>query len=263
MTKPTGSSFYWAMRLMSRPRRNAMYAIYAFCREVDDIADDGPFTQEQRRRQLAEWRDEIARLYAGVPRDPLAVALVGPVAEFGLEQADFLAVIDGVEMDARDEMVRPSLAQLDLYCDHVASAVGRLSVRVFGDFQPRCLQVADSLGRALQLTNILRDLDEDAARGRLYLPDELLATHGIAGKDPRAVLAHPALSLVRRDLAAIARSHFAAAHAAMAGCSRRAMRPAALMGAIYGAILDRLEAGRPVRISTPAKMWYALRHGLL
>jgi phytoene synthase len=263
----SGSSFTLGMRLLEPRRRMAMFAVYAFCREVDDIAD-GPGSPAERQRQLAAWRGEIASLYGGRPAFPLAQALIGPVAEFDLQQADLLAVIDGVAMDAREEMVRPDLATLDLYCDRVACAVGRLSVRIFGGFTAQSLVVADSLGRALQLTNILRDVAEDAQIGRLYMPDELLDAHGIDGRDPRAVLAHPALPLVCRDLGAMARRHFAAAWAAMDGCSHRAMRPAALMGAVYQILLDRLEAAnwlptqQTVRVPRVLKIWCALRYGL-
>ena len=143
-------------------------------------------------------------------------------------------------MDAVADIRAPDLATLDLYCGRVAGAVGHLSVHVFGDSGDDAHRVADALGRALQLTNILRDLDEDARRGRLYLPREMLDRHGIRTDDPTAVLRHPALPAACRDLAAIAERHFAEAERAMARCSRRAMRPAAMMGAFYRAMLDAL-----------------------
>jgi squalene synthase HpnD len=263
-----GSSFYWAMRLLPRPRREAMYAIYAFCREVDDIADDEAPAAEKRAK-LDDWRREIDALYAGRPRHLVSRALLGPVADYDLQRRDFLAVIDGMAMDADADIRAPSLAELDLYCDRVASAVGRLSVRIFGDYKPPADRVADALGRALQLTNILRDLAEDGARGRLYLPKELLERHGIAGDDPLGVLAHSALPAVCRDLAAIAERHYAEAAAAMAACPRRAMRPAALMRAVYEATLHRLIAAgwrdldAPARLPKARKLWLVLRHGLL
>lgn len=266
--RSAGSSFYWGMRLLDRHRRMAMYAVYAFCRDIDDIADEGG-TPAQKLAGLEGWRAEIDAVYAGRPTLPLARALTGPVRDFGLPAADFVAVIDGCAMDARDEMRRPSTAALDLYCDRVACAVGRLSVRIFGEPGPTGLKVADSLGRALQLTNILRDLREDAAMGRLYLPDELLSAHGIAGADPDAVLAHPALPAACAELGAQARRHFDDAGRAMAACSRHAMRPAALMGAMYRDLLERCAASgwtpaeEPVRVPSARKMWYVLRHGLI
>lgn len=262
-----GSSFYWAMRILPAPRRAAMYAIYAFCREVDDIADE-PAALEEKRAGLARWRDEIDAVFAGTPRHVIGRALVEPVEQYQLRREDFLAMIDGMEMDAAEDICAPSLEKLDLYCARVASAVGHLSVRIFGDASPAAGRVADSLGRALQLTNILRDVAEDAARERLYLPRELLAAHGIRETGPAEVLGHPNLPLVCGDLAAIARRHYEDASAAMAECSRRAMRPAAIMCAVYRATFDRLVAGgwrtpaRPVRTPTLVKLWLVLRHGL-
>jgi phytoene synthase len=263
-----GTSFYWAMRLLPEARRDGMYAVYAFCREVDDIADDLP-TLAEKQTGLAMWREEIAALYSGTPRHPVAHALREPVARFSLRRGDFEAVIDGMEMDAVADIRAPDLATLDLYCGRVAGAVGHLSVHVFGDGGDDAHRVADALGRALQLTNILRDLDEDARRGRLYLPRELLDRHGIRTDDPIEVLRHPSLPAVCRELAEIAERHFAEAERAMALCSRRAMRPAAVMGAFYHAMLEALVASgwrdpaARVSLSKPRKLWLVLRHGIV
>jgi presqualene diphosphate synthase len=268
LVEASGSSFHSAMRLLPAQRRDAMYAIYAFCRAVDDIADE-PGSLAEKRTALAAWRVEIDALYAGRPSYRIAQALEEPVQRFSLRREDFIAVIDGMQMDAERDIRRPSLDELDLYCDRVASAVGRLSVRAFGSTETRADDVATSLGRALQLTNILRDLKEDADRGRLYLPDELLAKYGIAGDDPLLVLSHPALGKACADLAAIARRHYIDADNAMADCARAPMRPAALMSAVYRNTLDLLErrgwAGldRPVKLSKPRKLWLLLRHGLI
>jgi squalene synthase HpnD len=263
-----GTSFYWAMRLLPRERRDGMYAVYAFCREVDDIADDERPVAD-KLAALADWRDEIAALYAGVPRALVARALRIPVSRYALRRADFLAIIDGMEMDAREDLRAPDLETLDLYCARVASAVGHLSVHVFGDPSENAHAVADALGRALQLTNILRDLDEDARRHRLYLPREVLDRHGIRDADPAAVLRHPALPAACRDLAALAEQHFRQAARAMALCAPRAMRPAALMAASYHAMLQALlradwrHPERRVRLSKALKLWLVLRHGML
>ena len=263
-----GTSFYWAMRLLPRDRRNGMYAIYAFCREVDDIAD-GEWPVEHKLAALAGWRKEIEALYDGSPRHLLARALSGPVRSYELRREDFVAILAGMEMDARRDIRAPDLATLDLYCARVASAVGHLSVHIFGDSSDAAHAVAESLGRALQLTNILRDLAEDAARHRLYLPCEILDRHGIRGAEPAAVLRHPALPAVCRDVAAIAESHFRQAARAMEQCSRRAMRPAAVMAALYCATLSALQRSgwrnptQRVRVSTSFKLWLVLRHGLL
>ena len=263
-----GTSFYWAMRLLPRDRRNAMYAVYAFCREVDDIADSvGPVGH--KLSALAGWREEIEALYEGRPRHLVARALAVPVQRYHLRREDFLAILAGMEMDARGDIGGPDLATLDLYCARVASAVGHLSVHIFGDSSAAAHAVAESLGRALQLTNILRDLAEDAARRRLYLPREILDRHGIRGDEPTAVLRHPALPAVCRDVAAIAEGHFREAARAMEQCSRRAMRPAAVMAALYRATLSALQRSgwrhptERVGVSTSLKLWLVLRHGLL
>lgn len=263
-----GTSFYWAMRLLPRDRRNGMYAIYAFCREVDDIAD-GDWPVEHKLAALDGWRQEIEALYGGTPRHLVARALREPTRSFALRKGDFLALLAGMEMDARENIGAPDLATLDLYCARVASAVGHLSVHIFGDPSDAAHQVADSLGRALQLTNILRDLAEDAARGRLYLPREILDRHGVREIEPTAVLRHPALPAACRDLAAMADDHFRDSARAMRQCSRRAMRPAAVMAAIYRTTLFTLQRSgwrnpeERIGVSAPRKLWLVLRHGLL
>ena len=263
-----GTSFYWAMRLLPRDRRHGMYAVYAWCREVDDIAD-GDRPVAHKLAALAAWRDEIEALYADRPRHLLARALHAPLRRYRLRREDFLAVIDGMEMDARDDIRAPDLVTLDLYCARVASAVGHLSVHIFGDPSETAHRVAYSLGRALQLTNILRDIDEDARRGRLYLPREILERHGIASAEPMAVLRHPALPAVCREVAAIAETHFADSARAMVQCRRRPMRPAAWMAAVYLATLRELLRGEwrdpaaRVGLAKPRKLWLVLRQGLL
>src|SRR6516164_3097405 len=189
--RASGSSFYRGMRILPRAEREAMFEIYSFCRAVDDIADD-PGPREPRRAQLQAWRADIDALYAGKPPPQLG-GLAEAVRQFNLRREDFLAVIDGMAMDVEADIRAPDRATLDLYCDRVACAVGRLSVRVFGMPREAGLALAHHLGRALQLTNILRDLDEDAGMGRLYLPREALRDVGIISTDPRTVLAHPLL----------------------------------------------------------------------
>ena len=243
------SNFYLAMRILEPARRDAMYAIYGFCRAVDDIADDEGDPAE-RRRGLNAWRKAIADLYRGRV-DPLCAALAEPQQSFGLERADFEAVIDGMQMDVDEDIRAPDWAKLDLYCDRVASAVGRLSLRAFGyvpastpagALSEDASALAHHLGRALQLTNILRDLDEDSARGRLYLPREALLAAGIADFDPASVLANPALAQVCAEVAARAREHFDVSWKIIAKGPGRAVKAPALMAAAYGSILDRLLA---------------------
>ena len=264
MVRAAGTSFYRGMRVLSPDRRYAMYAIYAFCRVVDDIADE-PGELADKRRRLAAWRDRIAGLYRGEADDPVTRVLVAAVSRFALRAEDFVAVVDGMQMDAETVIVAPDLATLDLYCDRVAAAVGRLSVRAFGDASPAADRVAHALGRALQLTNILRDLQEDADRGRLYLPHEYLDAAGVP-RDPAAALASPRLGEVCARVVALAREYFAEASATMAQCDPRAMKPARLMGATYAAILTRLEQRGWSRLEQRAglplwrKLWLAARY---
>jgi phytoene synthase len=262
----SGSSFYAAMRILPRAQRAAMFQIYSFCRAVDDIADsDRP--RDQRRAELAQWRADIDALYRGAPPLHLA-AYAASVRTFGLKREDFLAIIDGMEMDAVADIRAPDAATLDLYCDRVASAVGRLSVRVFGLPEEDGRALAHQLGRALQLTNILRDIDEDAGIGRLYLPRERLAAAGIAGDDPATVAADPRLPAVCAPLIAQAKDYFAAADAVMARHPRRLVRAPRIMSKYYRAILDLLIARgfappRPaVRLGTTARVMILIRHGL-
>jgi presqualene diphosphate synthase len=239
IVRAAGTSFYRGMAILPPDRRMAMYAIYAFCRLVDDIADDpAPFDTILPR--LNDWRAKIEALYRGRVDDAVTRVLLRAQTKFDLRRADFDAIIDGMQMDAETAIIAPDLATFDLYCDRVAAAVGRLSVRAFGDASPAADEVAWALGRALQHTNILRDVAEDAARGRLYLPAEYLNAAQVP-HDPAAALTHPHLRNVCARLAQDAHRHFDAAHAAMARCNRRAMRPARLMGATYAALLERLE----------------------
>ncbi|MGH6959199.1 MAG: squalene/phytoene synthase family protein, partial [Dongiaceae bacterium] len=175
------------MRLLPAHKRQAMFAVYAFCRVVDDIAD-GDLPSAAKLVQLQGWRDEIDRLFAGRPQHPITVALAEPVRRFGLARDDFIAVIDGMAMDARAPLVAPPLAELELYCARVAGAVGLLSVRIFGAPPETGPALARALGEAVQLTNVLRDIEEDAALGRLYLPRELLERHGVPISAPMAML---------------------------------------------------------------------------
>jgi len=261
----SGSSFYWPMRLLPPERRDAMFAIYAFCRAVDDIAD-GDLPPDDKAGALADWRAEIGRVVAGWPQTAIGLALVEARRRFGLDGADLEAVVDGVAMDVSGESQAPDMATLTLYCRRVAGAVGLLSIRVFGDDSPAARQGAVALGHAVQLTNILRDVGQDASRGRLYLPRELLVEHGIGTADPGAVITRPALPLVCTTLGEIAAQRFADAEAAFAGCDRKALRPASAMMDIYRLLLRRLVRGgwtrldRRPRIGRTTKLWIALKH---
>ena len=263
----SGSSFYAAMRILPREQREAMFQIYSFCRQVDDIADsDGP--RPERLAALQQWRDDIDALYQGHPPARLR-DYVASVRKFALEREDFLAIVDGMEMDVPQDIRAPDLAMLDLYCDRVASAVGRLSVRVFGLAEGDGILLAHHLGRALQLTNILRDVDEDAAIGRLYLPREGLLHAGITGTDPLKVIADPSLPKACAPLVARARSHFENADQVMARSPRRVVRAPRIMSKYYRAILELLVARGfasprpPVRLNKVARIAILLRYALL
>jgi phytoene synthase len=246
-----------------------MYAIYAFCREVDDVAD-GDAPVPVKLAELTAWRGEIDAWFAGRrPSRPTVLALTRPVARFDLPAGEFHAMIDGMEMDAAETMRAPPLAELIRYCRCVAGAVGLLSVRVFGSDGEEVRGGALALGEALQLTNILRDLSEDAARGRLYLPRELLEQHRVATTDPMRALGDPGLAGVCDALAARAQACFADAERHFSHGDRRALRPAVVMMHVYRRTLDRLIARGwrrledPVRLAKPERLWLALRYGLL
>ncbi len=262
-----GSSFYAAMRIMPRGQREAMFEIYSFCRAVDDIADDqGP--AEPRLESLERWRQDIDAIYRGEKRPGLS-GLAIAVRDFGLERDDFLAIIDGMEMDVQHNIQAPDLETLDLYCDRVASAVGRLSVRVFRMPKDEGQRLAEHLGRALQLTNILRDLDEDAGINRLYLPREFLQEAGIKITEPAAVLASPALPQVCERIVTLARRRFQEADKIMNAHPRRMVRTPRVMSEAYKSILAGLVARgwapprERVRLSKSRLILIVLRHFII
>ncbi|MEO8668227.1 MAG: presqualene diphosphate synthase HpnD [Bauldia sp.] len=264
--RASGSSFYAAMRILPRAQRDAMFEIYSFCRAVDDIADDGG-PRDPRLEQLGAWRDDVDGLYRGGTKPPHLANLADAIRDFDLRREDFIAVIDGMEMDIVDTIRAPDFAMLDLYCDRVASAVGRLSVRVFGMEEQPGLALAHHLGRALQLTNILRDLDEDAGIGRLYLPREALREAGIVSTEPAVALSSPAIGIACAPVVARAEGHYAEARKIMAASRRGAVRAPRIMGAAYRLILRRLVARgwmaprAPVKLRKRQFLWILLTHG--
>jgi presqualene diphosphate synthase len=266
-SRASGSSFYLAMRILPRPQRQALFAIYDFCRAVDDVADErGP--RDARLGELRRWRSDIEALYAGSPPDRLR-SLGGPVQRYDLQKPDFLAVIDGMEMDVVANIRAPDWGTLDLYCDRVASAVGRLCVRVFGMAATEGSALARHLGRALQLTNILRDLDEDATMGRLYLPREVLDAAGIRTSEPIVALLNPALDRACVHLVETVRAEFQAADTVMRGCPRRRVRAPRIMAEAYKLLFGKLiERGwspprARVQLSRPQLVWIVLRYAVL
>lgn len=266
LVRKSGSSFYWAMWVLPRHKRMAMYAIYAFCRGVDDIAD-GSGREADKMKQLDFWRQELDRLYHGIPSEPVCLALAQPVLDYGLEQKDFLSVIEGMERDARPQVRITDEQDLAIYCDAVACSVGRLANCVFGIDRETGNAIADSLGQALQLTNILRDVAEDAACDRMYIPQTLLDRHGVKSDDPMDALTQSGFSVACRELAGLAVDHYEAADLMLRRHDRSVMRPAVLMMQTYRSILRRLQKrgwndnDQRVRLSSTEKFMIMLRYG--
>ena len=271
VTAKSGSTFYWPMRLLPASKRAAMFAIYAFCRRIDDIADE-PGEPAAKRAALDVWRCDIRDLYVGgAPNGPLTAALKGAIERYGLPRAELEALIDGVAMDVAGEdpgsggMRAPDLDTLRLYCRRVAGAVGMLAIRVFDRADPATERFALALGEALQLTNILRDLAEDAELDRLYLPRELLLAAGIDSDRPDEVLSHPALPRVCEALAELAEARFAEARSAIAGHARGSLWAATAMMVLYHRLLKRLRAAgwrdlnARVRVGRRESAWVAVR----
>ncbi len=261
------SSFYWAMRMLPREQRESMFEIYSFCKAVDDIAD-GDEPSSIRLTRLDRWRRDIESIYAGsIPSGHEKLARA--VARFPLQKKDFLAVIEGMEMDCREDIRAPGLERLFFYCDRVACAVGRLSVRIFGMDEQHGELLARHLGLALQLTNILRDIDEDAAVGRLYLPREALDIAGIQTSDPALAVADPRLDVACKFVAEQARVHFMKSDEILAQVPRRVARVPRIMEEAYRRLLGNMTVRgwspprARVRLSRPQLLGIALRHAFV
>jgi len=267
IVRRSGTSFYWAMRVLPPKKRHAMFGIYAFSREVDDIAD-GSEPIEVKKTQLGLWRGELERLYGEHPRHPVMQALAGAIDTFELRKEDFHAIIDGMEMDAHDRVRLADMDELNLYCDRVACAVGRLSNCVFGIDGDRGRDLAFSLGQALQLTNILRDIAEDAERDRLYIPQDLLTAHDVADGELSDILESDGFARACEVIAGIAANRFEQAETIMASLEREKIRPARMMKEVYRRVLDNLmrrgwrNLSFPVGLSKPLKLWIVFRFGL-
>jgi squalene synthase HpnD len=262
-----GSSFYFAMRMLPREQREAMFEVYSFCRMVDDVADSNA-PRSWRLERLADWRQNIDALYSG--RVPAGLeALARANARFSLQKEDFLAVIEGMEMDAAEDICAPGLEQLDLYCDRVACAPGRLSVRIFGMDEPNGKMLAHHLGRALQLTNILRDIDDDAAVGRLYLPQEALGLAGIRTTDPKSVISDADIGVACNFVVERARDHFIKSDEILARFPRRVARTAKIMEEAYQQMLENMVARgwtwprHRIHLSRPQLLRIALRYAII
>lgn len=243
-----------------------MATLYAFCREVDDVADDESVAVEERRRRLAGWREDV-RLACETGRAEMPVnrELVPVIARYGLPFGHFDELLRGVEMDL-DVRRYASYAEMELYCYRVASVVGLLSIEIFGYRDARCREYAVFLGKALQYTNILRDVGNDAARGRIYLPQEALRAHGVSEEDILAARYSESFEAVAAEMADRARGFYGEARRALPDEDRKSMVAAELMGSVYWRLLCRLRAKRfqvlaerPIRLSKTHKGLLVLR----
>ena len=259
----SGSSFYYSFLFLPARKRRAITAFYAYCREVDDVADEASDVGVARTK-LAWWRTEVANLMAGAPTHPVTRALAPFVAPMGLDAARMNEVIDGMEMDLTYHRY-PDFGALRVYCHRVAGVVGQLSASIFGYRHPQTLEYAETLGLAFQLTNIIRDVGEDARRGRVYLPADELARHGLTVEDILARRGGEAFSAMMEEQAARAESLYGEALAKLHPDDRANQRAGLIMAAIYRKLLAEIRRdGFPVldgRVSlTPIrKLWIAWR----
>ena len=266
ITRKSASNLALAFALLPRDKRDAMSALYAFCREVDDVADEDAVPPEQRRVRLQEWRTDIRKACEdGKPVFPVNQELQPVIRRFSMPYDLFDELIKGCEMDL-DQVRCATFADLDHYCYRVASVVGLLSVEIFGYTRPECRQYAVELGKALQLTNILRDVRSDAARGRIYLPQELLAASHVSETEVLESRYSDRFAQVGRGVADRARGHYARAARVLPQEDRRSMVAAELMGSVYWNLLLRIESSafrvfepQPIRLSKADKAFLILR----
>jgi phytoene synthase len=266
ITRKSASNLALAFILLPREKRDAMSALYAFCREVDDVADDESVPAEKRRAQLAEWRNDIQRACEnGSPKFSVNQELQPVIQNFSLRFELFDALIKGCEMDLEIKRYE-NFEQLDLYCYRVASAVGLLSIEIFGYKNPAARDYAIYLGKALQLTNILRDVKTDAARGRIYLPLAELKKSGVGEKDILQASYSENFRALAENVATRAEDFYALAQKTLPPEDRKSMVAAELMGAVYWRLLQKLErqqfnvfGPQPVRISRPQKLLLIFR----
>ena len=259
----SGSSFYYSFLFLPAEQRRAITALYAFCREVDDVADEVRDAGVARAK-LAWWRSEVERIYGGTPQHPVAIALQDAVRRYRLPKEHLLRVIDGMQMDLEKTRYR-TFAELEDYCDHVAGVVGLLSAEIFGYQDARTRDYAQKLGVAFQLTNIIRDVGEDARRGRIYLPQEDLDRFGVAAGDVLRARTSPAFVELMRFEAERAARWYEEAIAALPARDRRPQRAGLAMAAIYRTLLDEIARDgyavldRRIALTPLRKLWIATR----
>ncbi len=235
----SGSSFYYSFLFLPPERRRAITALYAFCREVDDVVDETADAQLAGTK-LDWWRHEVAGLFAGKPQHPVTRALQPALAPYGITEQRLNEIIDGMQMDLTQTRYL-DFAALERYCYHVAGVVGLLAAGIFGHSDPRTLEYAKNLGTAFQLTNIIRDVGEDARKNRIYLPMEDLQRFNVTAADLRQARHGEAFVALMRFQAERARRYYDRAMAALPAADRRAQRPGLIMAAIYRALLAEIE----------------------
>ncbi|MDD3518649.1 MAG: presqualene diphosphate synthase HpnD [Chromatiales bacterium] len=259
----SGSSFYYSFLFLPPEKRRAIMALYAFCREVDDVVDECA-EPAVAARKLGWWREEIERTFRGQPTHPVGHALRGTLERFYLPQEYFLEIIDGMEMDLQYDSY-PSFSELALYCHRVAGVVGLLAAEIFGHEDRQTTRYANDLGIAFQLTNILRDVGEDLRRGRVYIPLDEMERFGVSPAD----LGRGQTSERLRELFAFqaerARDYYRRAFEHLPEVDRYAQRSGLIMAAVYQTLLDELEAegfrvleGR-IHLTPLRKLWIAWR----
>jgi phytoene synthase len=262
LTRRATSNFAWAFRLLPHPRRRALAAVYAFCRAADDMADEPGGADPARL--LVRWRAELDAAYAGRPTHPIGVALADTVERFAIPRAHFDAVIAGVEMDLRRDRYETWEGDLAEYCYRVAGAVGLICIEIFGYRNEAARQYAIDLGLAFQLTNILRDVEEDAHRGRIYLPRTDLRRFGCREEDVLVGNCTPAFRAVMAYECARAGEHYGRARFLLAEEDRQSLAPAEAMRLIYEQLLRRIMFrhydvfGAKVRLTRPEKAGLAV-----
>jgi phytoene synthase len=259
----SGSSFYYAFLFLPPPRRAAITAFYAFCREVDDVVDEVG-EPSLAATKLAWWRQEVGASFAGRPSHPAMKALMPHAATYGIEGQHLQAVIDGCEMDLQQSRYL-DFAGLERYCHLVAGVVGEVASNIFGRTQPSTLVYAHTLGLAMQLTNIIRDVGDDARRGRIYLPMAELRQFDVKAREILDRQYSERFGALMRFQAERARRTYEAAYAQLGAADRRAQKPGLMMGNIYRALLDEIEADgfhvlhQRISLTPLRKLWIAMR----
>ena len=259
----SGSSFYYSFLFLPPQRRRAITALYAYCREVDDVVDEVS-DPGVARAKLAWWVDEVERIFAGNPQHPVGRALAPVVGAFGLERTLMLEIIEGMRMDLEYNRY-PDFATLEVYCHRVAGVVGLLSARIFGYTDPRTLDYARTLGLAFQLTNIIRDVGEDVRRNRIYLPLDELARFDLTTDDLILLKEDERFGRLMSFQVQRARDCYERAFSLLPQADRRAQRPGIVMAAIYRTLLDEIDASggkvlnQRIALTPLRKLWIAWR----